>query len=382
MSNGNICSTIQIEDNEIVLEHFLNHSLLIVLSKEQKNSNVVNLRGYNLNIHAEYKWGFTPKIPQFAEFKFKVECGNKLKVIKVQREATDDVELIILNELTGKSAVEVYKIKYSELLAKTREYSETLAPYGVINIDMCYIQDGLLNNPFTVTSLNDLLILLVDTYILFINLEKKRVIKSHKISNKLDSMKYFLSPTNLTAETFTTIEPIPKTNNCIALDNLNNLNYVHYNIVDNSIKIINYDTIEFKSFYVYKNILVAYSKANSKLYGYDVSKLGNKSSLKETLFVVDLNKSFDLTDYGISTDCVHLFVIENKRNLLFYRLKDMKKTAEMSLYCPCINIICNEEFVCLSMEDRKIITYFICKGEETLNKIKNLHSRYFKIFLV
>lgn len=379
MTSGNCSSTIELKELEIVLDHFFDHSRLVVISKETRHSSVANLRGYSLNFDGEFKWGFTPKISQTPEFIVKIECGNNFKVIKVSNQQIPraDVELLMLNEFKDKGVIEVYKVKYSDLLTKQNtSHPELLSPNGVISTDLYYSPNGLLQNAFTVTALNNILILFVDSYILFANIEKKRIVKTHKITNQKDSMKYFLSPTNLTADTFTKIESIMQTNNFIGLDNLNNLNYVTYNVLDDSVKIMNYDAIEFASFYIYKTQLVAYNKIDSKLIGYDLNKLGtSKAGFKNPSFVVDLNKNFELTDYGVSTDCAHLFIVENKRKLRFYRMKDMKKRADMTLYCPCIDVICNEEFICLTMEDRRVISYLICDQEESLHKVKKLPSR-------
>jgi len=135
-----------------------------------------------------------------------------------------------------------------------------------------------------------------------------------------------------------------------------------------------------ESFRINEHILVAYDKADKQLIGFDFANTlkEKEEPFKNILFKLSLKKNlYVLNHYGLSSDCKNLFTIEENKKMNFYRLKDVKLTGEMILYSSVGKVVCSDRFVCLTSEDRRVISYMICDPEDPKSKmrIKKLASR-------
>ena len=71
--------------------------------------------------------------------------------------------------------------------------------------------------------------------------------------------------------------------------------------------------------------------------------------------------------YGLSSDNTYFFLVENSKLLRFFKFSDdnetqtneLKLVSDLYLYCKPMSIICNSEFISLSMTDSKVISYLI-----------------------
>ena len=170
--------------------------------------------------------------------------------------------------------------------------------------------------------------------------------------------------------------------------NLNNLNMITYNLEANKFRSSSNDWQTFESFEIEKNLIVAFDKTKNILFGYNVEEImsGKAENIvnpfKSQLFKIELMED-ELKRFGLSSDCKYLHLVVNEKLLKFYRLDDMNLIGEMLLYSSPIQMLCSEEYICMSMVDQRIISFLICdkiNPEHALDKIKSLPSRYKNLY--
>ena len=93
----------------------------------------------------------------------------------------------------------------------------------------------------------------------------QRLNQKKNIGDQTNSLKYFLSPTNVFSNSFSDLHPIDNTDSLIGLDNLNNLNLITYNMETNKFRSASNDWLTFESFEIKKNIVVAFEKSKNTL---------------------------------------------------------------------------------------------------------------------
>ena len=191
---------------------------------------------------------------------------------------------------------------------------------------------------------------------------------------------YFLSPTNIITTKLNNLTPIPNTTSLIALNNLNDLILFNYNF-KNTFKIAKSSNwvdkeVKYESFKLNERYLIAFNRIKSKLVGFNLEYLLNKSSFEKFEFEITCN---NLTLYGPSRDGNSLFIVENKKFLSFYKCGDGRKKAEIPLYIETKRAECSEDFLILAMKDRRVISYFMAdesRPDESYAKIRQLESRF------
>ena len=194
---------------------------------------------------------------------------------------------------------------------------------------------------------------------------------------KLISKKYF---SNNDSDKLLHIEPIANTNGFIALDNSKDLVYIYYDPIKNDISLAKTKntqiTHEYESFRLNDKYVLAATK--TEIIGFDLNDLIKQSSFEKCEFKIGLNKKNSLDLYGFSLDLKYVYTIENKRQLRFYRYSDGQKLADIPLYCEASYVLCSNDYVCLFMQDKRIISYLTFdSGDEkgSIEKIKSLPSR-------
>jgi hypothetical protein len=133
-------------------------------------------------------------------------------------------------------------------------------------------------------------------------------------------------------------------------------------------------------------VLVAFSKSVNKFVFYDLDRLvrhDKKSVLFEKQFAAESVIPEHL--YGMSGENKYFYAIENNKMLKFFKVvendqfSELKLVGDIYLYCKPRCVTCSEEFIGLSMADRKLISYLIGDSdrmEETMARVKKLPSRY------
>ena len=290
--------------------------------------------------------------------------------------------MIILNEHIDKSRLDVFLLKYSVLKAK--KGSIPVKPSGCINLDIYACGTStLLSAPCLLTAKNSVFVLCIEHELLFINLTTCNVLTKYSIGNQTNSLKYFLSPTNVFSNSFLDLQPIENSDSLIGLDNLNNLNLIAYHLEANKFRSASNDWLTFESFEIKKNIIVAFDKARNTLVGYNVDQIKSDKAenlvnpFRSQLFKIELMEA-ELKRFGLSSDCKYLHLIVNEKLLKFYRLDDMNLIGELLLYSSPIQMLCSDDYICMSMIDRRVISFLICDPNDpkAIDKIKSLPSRY------
>ena len=216
----------------------------------------------------------------------------------------------------------------------------------------------------------------------YIDLDTLNLVYKKDFSTNDITLEYFLSPTNLLPNKLFNLKPIANTNSFIALNNLNDLVYVSYDPIRNEIKLAkatsNHQIDDrFESFYLSDRYILANTK--TKVLGFNLSDLIKESSFGKYEFKVDLNRNNNLDYYGCSSDLNYVYTIENKKQLRFYRYSDGKKLADIPLYSETSFVTCTNDYICLYMQDKRVISYLICDPNDsegnTMKRIKRLKSR-------
>jgi hypothetical protein len=235
------------------------------------------------------------------------------------------------------------------------------------------------------TSKSGTMILFYDCQIHFINTKNGEVIFRKDFTGHDMGLDYFLSPTNLPSNVFNKLTPIEYTDSLIALSNLNQLVYIEIDQGKISNKIMtDLADDKFESFRLNKSLVCAYTKIKHAIFFYNLNILQNKKIFQQAFIyeVPLISSNSALSHYGFSTNNKYFYLIENNRDLKFHKLEaDLKSTrllGEFNLYHTSASVTCSEEFVCLSMNDQKFVSFLIADPDDeqkSLQKIKALPSR-------
>ena len=368
LSNGTVFSCIQLPADQTIEDHKVASKNIFVFSSIKTSPAVLFISGFSSK----------PVPSKQAQAQFRVKLIRKKQQTKIIQVHDSSVDLILLTESSNKSTLEVYKLSYTKLAL--HDHGHVLEPDALVDLSRHVTSINLSGNLAAITSKSKLIVLCIESQLLLIDLVTGQVVLKHNVSNETNSLKYFLSPTNLTSSSFVQLESIARSDCLIGLDNLKNLNFINYQANLNRIQTFSNDWLVVESFRLNENVLVAYDKAGKQLVGFDSRNFlrTNEEPFREVLFKISLNTNvYLLKHYGLSSDCKSLFTVEENNKMNFYRLRDMKLTGEIILYSSVGEVACSDRFVCMTSEDRRVISYMICDPEDPASKmnIKKLASR-------
>jgi hypothetical protein len=308
-------------------------------------------------------------------------------VMTLKKEDTDDFDVIFLIEPVKKIELAMYLINFETCLES--QISDQLNPKTLIAIKfpkiLLKLKEKFLLDNVCVTSRIRTMILFYDCQIHLINLKSGEIVFHKDFTQHDIGLDYFLSPTNLPANVFEKITPIENTNSLIAMSNLNQLVYFEIEQANISNKFMtDLSKDKFESFRLSKNFLCAYTKIKHAIFFYNMDVVQKKKSFEGGFMfqVCLMSANSPLNFYGFSKNNSFFYMIENNRELKFHRIEaDLKSTrllGEMNLYHTAACVTCNEEFLCLSMNDQKFVSFLIADPdnvEQSVKKIKSLPSR-------
>jgi hypothetical protein len=236
------------------------------------------------------------------------------------------------------------------------------------------------------TSKNQRMVLYYEGELYVINTELCQVLARENISSPQITMDYFLSPTNLNPTHLIKMTSIEETDLSIALNNLNNLVIINYIPGEGKIlmcAILNEDgePVRASSFKINSNALAYFDKFENKLTVVDLKSLLSTRRLKikskNVLYEIKLAKDAILAHYGLSEDNTYAFLVENKKLLRFYNLRTRREIAIIPMYSEIDNLKCNQDFISMSMQDNKVISFLINDPSRagSYEKIRSLPSR-------
>ncbi|RNA28445.1 hypothetical protein BpHYR1_037626 [Brachionus plicatilis] len=161
---------------------------------------------------------------------------------------------------------------------------------------------------------------------------------------------------------------------------MGNIHFVQYCYKSNVIKSFRSKDFVFESFKLNKDKLLGCDVVNFKLVCFDLKKAIENNSFNDSFFIIDFAKSKDIQHYGLSLSNKNIYLIEKKKNLRFFDVINAdefkaKQTANLTLYVEATSVLCSNEFISLSMKDKKVISFLISDKdnfEETNKQIKNL----------
>jgi len=287
-------------------------------------------------------------------------------------------ELIVM---TKDRSIHLYKLNAEKLsYSKPEKIAVLIEPsYDLINVSsLDYFDSSLIkNNKICVTNKNNVIVLFIHSSLLFIDSVSNCVLLQSDIEEKKNnSLQFFLSPTNLTLNRLFNLTAVDSSDNIVALGNLNNLVFISYDFKLNRIRMFksNEEKNSFQSFVLGKTgFLLGCDQLHGELIGYD---LNDKKPFERIHFKVSFSHDLIQT-YNISSDCKYVYLIEKRSTLKFYRVSDSKRIAGTQLYCMAKKTTCSDEYICLGMQDKRVISFLIVDPliPNSSAKIKQLESR-------
>lgn len=203
-----------------------------------------------------------------------------------------------------------------------------------------------------------------------------RIVAKESIYQSKIDMDYFLSMTHLSRSAFLRIETVLGTDMAIGIDNLNHLVVIGLN--ENnisqptvSLKLIRDEKnspIEFQSFYLTPNMITSFAKKERRLLVLNLKKLIRNNfqvCSKVIQFETRVSEENRLSKYTLSFNEKYLFTIENGKTFKFFELHGESgqggQVFATRLYSrvTCDQIMCSDEFVCLAMQDNRILPLMI-----------------------
>lgn len=293
---------------------------------------------------------------------------------------SNNSELLVLSEeLNQNTSILIYEINFNE-----KQIESTLLLESTNRINLPFFSSLNLfsdENNSNLTNRSNLFVICLDSQLLFIDLKNKNILVQQSINNANgSSLKYFLSPTNLILTQINNLKNVSSnSDNLVGLGNLNNLIFINFDIIRNKVTLFDsneYGKRSFVSFRVNESKLIAYDKLRSMIVGYNLND--TIDLFKHYKFQINTNSDSILDAYGLSSDSNYFYINEYQRILKLYRWNDFKKISEIKLYSKASNVFCTSEYVCMSMQDRKLISYLISDPFESNNfrdKIAHLESR-------
>ena len=370
------------------IKDFYSDDYLFVLSEynaENSANKFLKIRGYSMSFkvstglnHILFYFVFFFYFNYF--FKKEGVCFTKIyeqsfeieqnyKLIK-EKKHHDKYILLIESQLNdNESMLNCYEIDFKLLEEKPLQM---LHESKIINIELPKKRSDSLLDSVTITLSTSstgakYLILFYNFRLSFIDFDTLKLISKKDLLNN-DSEKLLH------------IEPIANTNSFIALNNCKDLVYINYDPIENVISLAKAKNTqsaeEYESFRLNDKYVLAATK--TEIIGFDLNGLIKQSSFEKCEFKIGINKNNSLDLYGFSLDLKYVYTIENKRQLRFYRYSDGQKLADIPLYCEASCVLCSNDYVCLFMQDKRVISYFIFdSGDEkgSIEKIKSLPSR-------
>lgn len=175
-------------------------------------------------------------------------------------------------------------------------------------------------------------------------------------------------------------EPIDYTNNIIALDKRNK-KLVYLKFIETSeerkLKIFttNSKMTDFYQLKIKKNIIATFDRSHVKLSLYDLNKIKDDEcfSIKSKIFekkLLDRNLLYEL-----SSECNYLLMFEKPRSLCAYRISDFSLIANVPTRNKIKNLISNEKFVTVLMENNELASLLIVDplANEHIGRLDNLN---------
>lgn len=339
----------ELEATQIIQDAFYTNNKLILISKQFVHSQFIHINVYGLSNDTTLSTALA---------KYKIDIGTD----KVNFHITNSNELLVLKEDSTQLLILIFKIS----LDKSQENELLLDSNSELDLKPLLVTNN--NFDLLLTNKSNLLLLSSDTDLVLVDLDQKKLLAKESFQNQdKSSIKYFSS-----------LKCVSKnSDNLVGLNNLNNLIYLKYKKHHNKLSCsrINHNSEKrsFNSFEINEHKLVAHDEKNKKLIGYNLSKPFSK------FFEINLQELL-LNKYNLSPNNSYVFTIENSKILKLFRIDDSNKVGDTNKVCDSImysevkNVLCTEDYICMSMQDKRIIAFLIVDSSSP-GKIKQLESR-------
>ncbi len=310
---------------------------------------------------------------------------------KLLQNDSNEMNFILLSESIDKPlCLNFYHINHSKLRAKKR--IDLKLEKQVININDTQLRKdrrSLLLENACASIKNNLGFLFYDCYLYVINFDKAEIIIREDVSLVQISMDKFLSPIHLASNNLKMLTPIQNMDAIIAIDNLKRLvvynfksdettNKLYKSLMNNN----NNEAVKCESFKINSNCMLLHEINEHKLIVLNMKFLFDQFQIetKTILLEISLKKAsqIDESNYGLSQDNKYAFFIEDKKVLRVFNVEKKREIMDTTLYSGVNAIECNGEYITMSMQDKRIISYYINEPSRpnSYELIKKFPSRF------
>lgn len=371
LRNGTIANSLKTAD---ILEHvFFKDSKAVAISGGKSPKLIV--QGFAIR----------EKITKYSE------CGKEEFRVDLDRsdfykafQSHSSSSVVVLTESTNEPKVTIYNLVYEQL--KEKKLMKPIA----IKFDQLVKKTGTWILQNSCLSWSGMFVFIFYEYDLYVvDTQNGQVLLKHTfIDNQID-LNYFLSPTNLNSSDLYHLtpfqDPVDEFESLIALDNLNKLLVIRFNQSSKKIirSVVNQEAknepASIHSFVINGNMIVAYNKQDSQLLVCSVNNLIKRNRLIDLDFQLKLNAANFFGIYGLSMNNKYVYFVENKKVLRVFNVETKKEITGtgLPLYSQPRQILCNNDFISIAMQDDRVISFLISEPErpDSLARIKNLPSR-------
>jgi hypothetical protein len=324
------------------------------------------------------------KVKEFYSIEMEVKVPKEDKH-KLLQSDSNEMNFILLTESTDKPHLNYYQINHSKLKGK-KQIDLKLEKQEVNFKNILIRKDKSLLENTCVSVKNKLGFLFYDCFLYVINFDKAEIIIREDIGLVQISIDYFLSPTNIASNNLKMLTLIQNMDAIIATDNLKHLviynfksettNKLYKSVISNNKN----EPVEIESFKINSNIMILYEKNEHKLSVVNMSLLFKKFQIesKNVFLEITLKKDSQIGDYGLSQDNKYAFFIEDKKTLRVFNIEKKREIMDTTLYSGIYAIECNGEYITMSMQDKRIIAYYINDPSRpnSYELIKKFSSRF------
>ncbi len=195
LSNGTVYSRIQIPSDQTIEDHIVKNQHIFIFSSNKTSPELLFISGFTSKSSSSKQ----------VDAKFSLTLIRKKQQTKILQVHDDNssFDLVILNKSSNKSIIEIYKLKFSSLAL--HDDGHILEPDALVDLSKHVTTINLSDTLAAITSKSNLIVLCIEFQLVLIDLATSQVLLKHSVNNETNSLKYFLSPTNLTSSSFVDI---------------------------------------------------------------------------------------------------------------------------------------------------------------------------------
>lgn len=379
--DSKISNNYKLEEAEIILDLFADTFNILLISSNSQNKKLT-LRGLNFDPKSN-------KLKEQFQIKFDSNTIDYYQLLKINSN-----DFLFLTESLESQDIFLYTLRSKQIVNKS-DLSFVHSSRIVIKLDEVLPKR---NGPpvlekAVLTNKSEILFLFYECILYAIDTKKGSVLSKENISDTKKNIDFFLSPVNITSNNLISLASIPKTDTIVSVDNLKNLCCFNFNQESNRIQKGHVtsgknESINVESIRLNSSCLAAHEPNKNRIFVVSFESLFKKFQINDNniSFQVKLNNESKLDSFGLcrnetsenneeKEEDYYLYLIENLKDLRFFNFKTGHELMHITLYSKIMtNVLCNKEFICMGMQDQRVISFMITNPERKENMNEKINK--------